>query len=76
MPGSARFPQSTSSRLPAAAAPWAVYQSNLSKQAETPLLAAGLSMTDMERYRAMLIDPEFRARFFSLTYTAGRKPTS
>lgn len=56
--------------------PWAVYQSNLSKQAEAPLLATGLSMTDMDRYRAMLTDPEFRARFFSLTYTAGRKPSA
>lgn len=54
--------------------PLAMYHSNLSKQAEAPLLAAGLSMHDMVRYRTMLADPEFRARFFSITYTAGRKP--
>ncbi|GAA1551027.1 class I SAM-dependent methyltransferase [Brevibacterium picturae] len=56
--------------------PWAMYHSNLSRQAEAPLLSTGLSMEDMERYRTMLADPEFRARFFSLTYTIGRKPTA
>lgn len=56
--------------------PWAMYQSNLSRQAEVPLLATGLSMEDMERYRTMLTEPEFRARIFSLTYTAGRKPAA
>lgn len=56
--------------------PWAMNQSNLSRQAEVPLLATGLTMEDMERYRTMLRDPEFRARFFSLTYTAGRKPVA
>ena len=53
--------------------PWAMYHSNLSRQAEAPLLATGLRSEDMERYRTMLADPTFRARFFSLTYTAGRR---
>lgn len=54
--------------------PWAQYHANLSKQAEKPLLATGFTSEDMERYRAMLADPEFRAQVFSVTYTVGRKP--
>lgn len=54
--------------------PWAQYHANLSMQAEKPLLATGFTSEDMDRYRAMLADPEFRAQIFSVTYTVGRKP--
>lgn len=56
--------------------PWTTYHLNFSMQVEESLLATGLRREDMDRYRAMLTDPEFRARFFSLTYTTGRKPTA
>lgn len=54
--------------------PWARYHSNLSLQAEEAFLGAGLSSAQLERFRTMLADPAFRARFFTVTYTVGRKP--
>lgn len=56
--------------------PWTSYHLNLSLQNEEGLLATGLRREDLDRYRTMLTDPEFRARFFSLTYTTGRKPSA
>lgn len=56
--------------------PWTQYHTNLSMQAEKPLLATGFTSEDMDRYRAMLADPEFRAQFFSVTYALGRKPST
>ena len=54
--------------------PWARYHTNLSLQAHEAFLGAGLSRADLERFRTMLADPTFRARFFTVTYTVGRKP--
>lgn len=56
--------------------PWTRYHTNLSMQLEDGLLTTSLSTKTLERYRIMLSDPEFRAHFFSLTYTVGRKPTA
>ncbi|MGC2939256.1 MULTISPECIES: class I SAM-dependent methyltransferase [unclassified Brevibacterium] len=54
--------------------PWTRYHSNLSLQAEEAFLSAGLSRAELTRFRAMLADPRFRARFFTVTYTVGQKP--
>jgi len=46
---------------------------NLNRQAEAPLLAAGLSKAELDRYRALMLDPRFRAWFHDLYYTRGQK---
>lgn len=55
--------------------PWAQYHANVSLLLEKELLADGLCPEVLDRYRAMLADPGFRAHFHSLTYTVGRRPT-
>jgi SAM-dependent methyltransferase len=47
---------------------------NLNQQAEPLLLAAGATQDELDRYRALMLDPRFRAWFYELLYTNARKP--
>ncbi|MEU8224344.1 methyltransferase domain-containing protein [Kribbella sp. NPDC048915] len=47
---------------------------NLNEQAEPLLLAAGATPAELTRYRALMLDPRFRAWFYELLYTNARKP--
>lgn len=47
---------------------------NLNVQAEAPLLQAGASPEELERYRALMLDPRFTAWFNQLICTRGRRP--
>jgi len=44
-------------------------------QLETPLLAAGLTKEDLQRYNELMLNPDFRAWFYQFLCTRGQKPT-
>lgn len=47
---------------------------NLNRQGEALLLAEGATPAELERYRELVADPRFRAWFYQLVLTRGRKP--
>lgn len=47
---------------------------NVNMQAEAPLLQAGASPAELERYRALMLDSHFTAWFNQLICTRGRSP--
>ncbi|HEY3557627.1 MAG TPA: class I SAM-dependent methyltransferase [Kribbella sp.] len=47
---------------------------NLNQQAEPLLLSAGATVDELARYRELMLDPRFRAWFYQILYTNGRKP--
>lgn len=47
---------------------------NLNQQAEPLLLKLGATPDELARYRDLMLDPRFRAWFYQLHYTAGRRP--
>ncbi|MGO1166643.1 MAG: hypothetical protein ACTMHL_08500 [Janibacter sp.] len=50
------------------------YLHTLMVQIEPPLLAAGLTADEIQRCSQTLMDPRFRAWFYPLVGTRGRKP--
>ncbi|MDN5913689.1 MAG: methyltransferase domain-containing protein [Pseudonocardia sp.] len=51
-----------------------LYHRSLIVQIEAPLLAAGVTADEFERYCDLLLDPRFRAWFYQFICTRGRKP--
>lgn len=47
---------------------------NLSRQGAQVLQRAGLSAEDLDRYQALVMNPDFRSWFFQVVYSRGRKP--
>lgn len=48
---------------------------NTNVQAESQLLQAGAEKADLERFRELMLDPEFRFWHYQLIYSRGQKPT-
>lgn len=50
------------------------YHRSLILQIEKPLLAAGITETELQRYCELLLDPRFHCWFYQFICTSGRKP--
>lgn len=49
---------------------------NYNLQAERPLLDAGLTRDELERYRGLLLDPRFRTSFYPFVVIRGQRPAA
>lgn len=62
------------SRTTTGGSPGCLLHRNLNTQAEPLLRQAGATDDELSRYRELMLDPSFRAWFYELVYTRGRRP--